>query len=212
MMENALSVNITRQGGYPYQSAATGEINYNDTCFYRRTGVTDGLTLRWVTDRFVLSGISSVQYIDDNMTLDQDFTPLDYFTLSQRRKEWAVTQDVVAKSVGDGSYRWLAGVFGFYKHTDMEAPVLFKEYGIKTLIEDKRNDANPYYPIKWDEDRFLLGSRFVMPVWGVARIIRAISSLAVVVVGRNARRLRAGYARLPQRVRYVVHDVERHRR
>lgn len=50
----------------------------------------------------------------------------------------------------------------------MEAPVLFKEYGIKTLIEDKRNDANPYYPIKWDEDRFLLGSRFVMPVWGVA--------------------------------------------
>lgn len=108
MMENALSVNITRQGGYPYQSAATGEINYNDTCFYRRTGVTDGLTLRWVTDRFVLSGISSVQYIDDNMTLDQDFTPLDYFTLSQRRKEWAVTQDVVAKSVGDGSYRWLA--------------------------------------------------------------------------------------------------------
>lgn len=168
MMENTLAVNITRQGGYPYQSVGTGEINYNDTCFYRRTGVTDGLTLRWVTDRFVLSGISSVQYLDDNMTLDQDFTPLDYFTLSQKRKELALTQDVVVKSTGRGIYGWLAGVFGFYKHTRMEAPVVFKDYGIRTLIENNRNQANPYYPIRWNDDSFLLGSRFVMPVWGVA--------------------------------------------
>lgn len=117
------------------------------------------------------------------------------------------------KALGDGSYRWLAGVFGFYKHTDMEAPVLFKEYGIKTLIEDKRNDANPYYPIKWDEDRFLLGSRFVMPVWGVALYHQSDLVLGPWSLSAGMRvDYGAGYARLPQRVRYVVHDVERHRR
>ncbi|MDE6490951.1 MAG: TonB-dependent receptor plug domain-containing protein, partial [Muribaculaceae bacterium] len=168
MLENVFSANVTRQGGYPYQSVASGEINYNDTCFYRRTGLADGVTLKWITDRFVLSGITSVQYLDDNMTLDQDFTPSDYFTLSQLRKEWAVTQDVVAKDAGGGRYGWLAGIFGFYKHTRMDAPVLFKDYGIKSLIEENRNEANPYYPIAWNDDRFLLGSHFVMPVWGLA--------------------------------------------
>lgn len=168
MVENTAAVQITRQGGYPYEAIETGEINYNDTCFYRRTGVTDGITVKWrPADNFSLSGITSVQYLDDNMTLDQDFLPLEYFTLTQKRKEWSLTQDVVARGTA-GRYSWLGGVFAFYKSTDMDAPVTFKDYGISQLIEKHRNEANPDYPIDWNDESFVLGSNFRNPVHGVA--------------------------------------------
>lgn len=165
-MENIASLQISRQGGYPYESLETGQIAYNDTCFYRRTGVTDGLTLRYRLDNMTLSSITSFQYIDDNMTLDQDFLPESYFTLTQARKEWAFTQDFVGKgNVGD--YSWLGGVFGFFKHTDMNAPVTFKPTGIEKLILEHVN-AHSSHPTVWDEDSFVLGSNFINPVCGVA--------------------------------------------
>lgn len=166
-VENTLGVQIVRQGGYPYELVKTGEINYNDTCFYRRTSVTDGLTVKWNVGGVQLSSITSFQYIDDNMTLDQDFRPEPYFTLTQARREWALTQDIIGRgSVGD--YSWMGGVFGFYKDMDMDAPVAFKETGIEELIMKHRNDANPAYPIRWDEDEFVLGSNFKNPTYGVA--------------------------------------------
>lgn len=166
-LENVASTQLSRQEGYPYASIVTDEINYNDTCFYKRTGVTDGLTIKWLHDKFTLSSISSFQYIDDNMTLDQDFLPLEYFTLTQKRKEWALTQDVIVRG-NVGKYGWLGGLFGFYKSSDMSAPVTFKDYGIDQLIEKHRNEANPYYPVNWNDETFVLGSDFKTPTWGVA--------------------------------------------
>lgn len=167
-VENAAWVTLSRSSGYPYASEESGIISYNDTCFYRRNSFADGLTIRYRGKGWTLSSITSAQYIDDNMTLDQDFLPLDYFTLVQKRKEWALTQDFIARGNGGEHYRWLGGVFGFFKRTKMDAPVTFKDYGIGALIEGKRNEINPEFPIKWDSDEFLLGSGFRMLTWGVA--------------------------------------------
>lgn len=167
-LSNTLSASISRQGGYPYEWVETGLIAYNDTCFYRRTSVMDGLTITKRFDRWSLSSITSYQYIDDNMTLDQDFTPLPYFTLTQARREHAVTQDVVARGKDDHAYKWLVGAFGFYRRYRMDAPVTFKETGIRALIEDHINNVNPYYPVVWNERSFVLGSDFTNPTWGVA--------------------------------------------
>ena len=166
-IENVASVQHSRQSGYPYQSVESGEINYNDTCFYRRTSVTDGLTVNWNYKGITMSSITGFQYIDDNMTLDQDFLPLEYFTLTQRRHEWALTQDFVVKG-REQNYDWLVGAFGFYRRTNMSAPVTFKEYGIEQLIEKNRNEVNPYYPIGWNDDTFVLGSDFLIPTYGLA--------------------------------------------
>ncbi len=168
MAENTASVQLTRQGGYPYERVGSEGVCYNDTCFYKRTGVSDGLTVKWFGDKVELSSITSFQYLSDNMTLDQDFTADDYFTLTQRRHEWAVTQDFVAKGAVGSRYKWIGGLFGFYKRTSMDAPVTFKSYGIRQLIEQHRNNANPLYPIEWNEPSFVLGSHFTMPVRGVA--------------------------------------------
>ncbi len=173
-VSNIASVSLSRQGGYPYKWAATGEIAYNDTCFYRRTTAADGLTIGFNGRGWSLSSITSLQYIDDNMTLDQDFRPVDYFTLSQKRRELTLTQDFVARSSGKGSrYQWLAGLFAFSRHTSMNAPVTFKEDGIANLIVGHRNEINPHYPIRWDDPSFVLGSDFTYPVHGLAAYHRS---------------------------------------
>ena len=166
---NAASFGILRQGGYPYEYKETGKIEYNDTCFYRRFTFADGLTLSKRSDRLNFVSVISVQHINDNMTLDQDFLPLDYFTLSQKKRETAVTEDFMVKKTDDGgAYSWLSGLFGFYKHLRMEAPVTFMDTGIAELIEKHRNEANPDYPIEWNGRSFPLNSEFTIPTWGVA--------------------------------------------
>ena len=168
MLSNTLSALISRQGGYPYEWVETGQIAYDDTCFYRRTSIMDGLTITKHFDHWSLSSITSYQYLDDNMTLDNDFTPLPYFTLTQARREHAVTQDVVARGDDSRAYKWLVGAFGFYRRYKMDAPVTFKDTGIARLIEDHINSVNPYYPVVWNERSFVLGSNFTNPTWGVA--------------------------------------------
>lgn len=167
-LSNVFSMSILHQGGYPYEYLATGEINYNDTCFYRRTSIMDGITAQWHKTNMTLTSITSFQYINDNMTMDQDFLPLSYFTLTQARKEYGFTQEFVVKSNADKDYHWVCGAYGFYKHYNMDAPVTFKDYGIEQLIEKHRNDANPDYPIKWDSREFLLGDNFRCPDYGAA--------------------------------------------
>ena len=166
-LTNVASGAITRQGGYPYESLKTGSIAYNDTCFYHRSTFSDGLTIAWAGKRVVVTSITSAQYIDDNMTLDQDFLPDDYFTLTQKRKEWTFTEDLFTKG-SRGNYDWLGGVFCFSKSGNMDAPVHFYDTGISQLIESHRNEMNPNYPIRWDTRDFVLGSDFKQTSKGIA--------------------------------------------
>lgn len=165
---NTFAAGRLRQGGYPYQYIPTGQISYNDACFYRRNSLNDGLTVRYTHERFTLVSMTSLQYLDDHMTLDQDFLPEPYFTLTQKRRELVWTQDFVAKSRSAGAYSWLTGVFGFYRNMHMQAPVNFLDSGIRQLIEQHRNNANPNYPIAWDSRNLLLDSHFSNPGFGVA--------------------------------------------
>lgn len=169
IVENTATLGHSAQSGYPYKSVANNAIAYGDTCFYRRLTFTDGLTAKAYLGGVTLSGISSVQYIDDNLTLDQDFLPQDYFTLTQKRREWVATADVVARgTAAEGAYRWLAGVFGFNRRAQMQAPVTFKDYGLTHLIEHGANSINPQYPIGWDERQMLLQSDFRLPSSGLS--------------------------------------------
>lgn len=168
-ISNSASFSLLRQTGYPYEFVETGRIDYNDPTFYHRFTFSDGLTVNAGLGDVNLTSITSVQHINDNLTLDQDFLPLPYFTLTQKQLETGFTQDIVVKSTGsDSPYRWLAGAFGFYKHMRMPAPVTFKDTGIAELIEKHRNESNPGYPIKWDSREFTLNSEFILPTWGLA--------------------------------------------
>ena len=159
-LSNTFYINGSKQEGYPYENLSTGMIAYTDTSFYRRFGFSDGLTVSYTGKRMIATSITSVQYLDDNMTMDQDFTPAQYFTLTQKRHEWALTQDLFAKGTR-GRYDWLGGVFGFYKPTDMDAPVTFLNDGIERLIENNVNRVlPPGMQLRWDSREMRLGSDF----------------------------------------------------
>ena len=49
----------------------------------------------------------------------------------------------------------------------MHAPVTFKEHGIQRLIVDNVN-RNPIFNVTWNDDQFVLGSDFRIPVYGLA--------------------------------------------
>lgn len=148
-----------------------GQISYNDPSSYRRTTVSDGLTVRYDAAKYSVSSITSYQYSDDEMTLDQDFTPESWFTLRQARREHALTEDIVFRSHDGRRYGWLLGAFGFYRHGVMEAPVHFKRTGIEELI---LKNANEHLGAIWNEeysisaDELPLYSDFRMPVYGGA--------------------------------------------
>ena len=93
----------------------------------------------------------------------------EYFTLTQARREHAVTQDFIARSHDKAEgYSWLTGLSGFYRRYKMNAPVTFYDYGIEQFIENHVNKAIPEYPIAWDTRSFELGSHFTSPSWGAA--------------------------------------------
>lgn len=169
-ISNVASLSLLRQGGYPYESVESGVISYNDTCFYRRFLLNDGLSINaQLPKNLTLMSVTSLQYLDDNMTLDQDFLPIPYFTLTQKKREISLTQDLMLKgTASDGNYSWLAGAYGFYRRQKMYAPVVFKEEGIERLIVAHRNSINPYYPISWDSNTLPLNSYFTMPSGGAA--------------------------------------------
>lgn len=165
LLENTLAGSILRQGGYPYQSLATGEIDYNDPSSFDRNNLTNGFTLTKQYDRVQFSSITSYQYSDNDLILDNDFTPADYFTLRQSVVEHSITQDIVVSSVPseDSPYSWLAGAFLYAEHSTMEAPVLFKQTGIDSLIVANVNANNTQYSYEWLDETLLLESLFTTP-------------------------------------------------
>lgn len=172
-IENILSFNITRQGGYPYADRQSGKINYNDTCYYRRNAFSNGFTLNWQGENISISSITGVQYVDDIMRLDQDFQPIDIFVMRQGRKEWAVTQDLVFSGNGSSRYKWLAGAFGFFRRSELDVPVTMKGQGIKQLILDKVNsEDDPVLPpgmaLEWRTPEIPLHDKMLYPVAGGA--------------------------------------------
>ena len=133
------------QQGYPYAGydktlKKTGSISYNDEASYRRDIFTSGLSAQYLHDRFIFTSTTGYQFLDDDMHLDQDFTPRAIFTLQQKQKMHAVSQEFAIKSHKGKRWEWVGGLFGFYQQTHTDGPVDFKQDGIDLLITKQTND------------------------------------------------------------------------
>ncbi len=183
-IENTLAGSYLQQGGYPYAyigttreenvtAARLGSVNYNEPCSYSRLGITEGLSITHRWERVSLSSITSYQYLDDAMHLDNDFLPERYFTLTQAKRQHDITEDIVVKSLGASRYEWLCGAFFLFKRQQMEAPVTFEQTGIERLI---LANVNRFYDgeYRWGDldgtggDDFTLGSLFTTHNIGAA--------------------------------------------
>lgn len=143
--ENSLSLSLLKQGGYAYGQYKDGvlhNVNYNDTCTYKRFSLVDGLKLKLRTGRFSISSVTSVQWLIDRMFLDNDFTSADIFTLAQEQHQYALTEEIILRPEKHPSW-WnhQTGVFAMFKHNNLTAPVELRQTAINSFILDEANSA-----------------------------------------------------------------------
>ena len=190
-IDNTLAFSIVEQGGYPYEYIGSpnpdkhreelvGKICYNEPCTYGRIALNDGLSIRYEFEKFSLASITSYQYMNDRMHIDNDFLPEYYFTLEQRKQQHQIAEDFVLRSKEEGRYRWLAGVYGFFKRENMQAPVTFGPTGIEKLILDNiNNNSDDDGDLRWGDldgngsDKLLLDSNFTTQNSGIAAYHRS---------------------------------------
>lgn len=176
--DNILSAGYTSEGGYAYHhyDRASGEyapIAYNDPSGYERLTVSEGFVAKYEGERVRLSSVTGYHFLKDRMTLDQDFTTRNMFTLQQMQMEHSLTEDIVIRNADSSQrWQWLCGVFGFAKWLDMSSPVRFKQDGINDLILANANKGIatqfPGEGIAFGVDNFVIHSDFSIPTYGAA--------------------------------------------
>lgn len=175
-----ISYDHTDQNGYAYAQLdstnhSTG-IDYNHDCTYVRDLLTSGLKLEYAWPKVILSSATSFQYLNDDMTLDNDFTSADIFTLQQKQDEKAFTEEVVLKTnQRDGQFRhynFLTGVSTFRRNLDLEVPVTMEREGITNLIETNVNSVAALqrmgFTLNIQNEQLPIGTSISYPTTGAA--------------------------------------------
>ena len=175
--DNTLTVGYTAEGGYAYhhlqpQTGIVEEVAYNDPSSYERLNISEGFVASYTTPTLDLSTITSYQYLDDCMTLDQDFSTRSMFTMQQMQREHTLTQEVVVRNKPHRLWQGITGAFLFGKWLDMSSPVTFKEDGINDLILGNINNGiHNVFPdsnMLFGTNEFVIESLFAIPTYGAA--------------------------------------------
>ena len=177
-LDNSLTAGYINEGGYAYApyditTNSYAPIAYNDPSGYERFTLNEGFIAKYRDHNIELSSITSYQLLDDKMTLDQDFSPKNMFTMQQMQTEHAITEEVVIRNADSyNRWQWLCGIFGFAKWLDMSSPVTFKRDGIDELIlANANNGLHTVFPdnnILIPNDSFVISSDFHIPTYGIA--------------------------------------------
>ena len=101
---------------------------------YRRQMVTTGLNIAYKMPNLLLTSTTSHQFINDKMTMDQDYLPADYMQLEQMQKMNALTQELTLRSTGDATWHHTSGLFFSYKWLRTDGPVYFGDDMNKNIL------------------------------------------------------------------------------
>lgn len=174
----SLAFDYTDQGAFPYgrynpETGQTAPVRFNDPSSYNRTMLANHLRLEYKTDRIALTSTTGYQYFKDDMKMDQDFDTLSVFTLNQKQKQHAVSEEIALKSMTTHNYQWSFGLYGFYDGLHTDGPVTFKKDGIQGVLQktfDQIKADNPKMPVALkilDDELYIPGS-FDTPSYGLA--------------------------------------------
>lgn len=184
-IDMSVSYEYSDQGGYPYFYTGNvnpdkeeqyqeyiGKISSNEEASYRRSLLNAGVTIEYQAQNFILSAVTGYQHLKDRMHIDQDFTHMDYFNLTQKQRYNTLSEEIVLKSKPGRNWQWTTGVFGFYQWLKTDGPVRFKREGVEDIIEKSANDVfeqmpagapqmrmsikNPYIDVSGDFDTPML--------------------------------------------------------
>ncbi|MCD8318685.1 MAG: TonB-dependent receptor [Paraprevotella sp.] len=141
--------------GYPYRYLGAvdpaeeelpqqiGHIIYNRPSFYRRSLLNSSLNAQYTASRFILSSVTAFQHLKDNMTLDQDFTDADYFTLSQKQRINSWSEELTFKSRDNHRWEWIGGVYAMRQTLYTKSPVSLSGDFMNTVFDQANAAMKP---------------------------------------------------------------------
>lgn len=154
------------QGAFPYKNVETDEISYNSEGLYRRKTLTNGLSLKYEGQGYEINSITGYQYLNDEMNMDQDYTPLSMFQINQRQKQNSLSQEITIKSSSLSDYQWSGGVMGFYDYLHTTPPVYMMEDGVQNILQNQMTVVGA--PINFSDTLINLGGNYKRPSYGAA--------------------------------------------
>ncbi len=120
------------QNGFPYgrMSPETGDTEQPSSTFpgtYRRNSLISGLNIGYKGKGFDFASVTSYQYMNDHMKMDQDYLPGEYMHLVQRQWQNSVTEELSLKSNRpvSGFWHWTVGTFFSREWLKTDCPVYF---------------------------------------------------------------------------------------
>lgn len=162
------------QGGYAYglyhkDTEVTDPVAYNDESTYRRGLLNAGVNIEYQAKNFILSAVTGYQNMNDRMFMDQDFSTLNIYNITQKQKLNTLSEEIILKSKPGKNWQWTTGVFGFYQWLNTDGPVLFKEDGVKDMLEGNINKIfsgipSPKMNLKINNPQLLVSGNFDTPV------------------------------------------------
>ena len=148
-----VNYDYTDEGGYPYyytgklageedRADLLNRIAYNRESSYRRSLLNTGLNIEHQAENFIFNAVTGFQHLNDRMHMDQDFSPMDTYTIEQKQRINSITEEITFKSKPGKAWQWTTGVFGFYQNMNTNGPVIFYKDGIDFL----NTTINGYFP------------------------------------------------------------------
>lgn len=176
------------EGAYPYYYKGAvdteketyrdlvGKITNNRENSYRRNVLNIGLNTQYKAERLSLSNVTGFQSLHDRMYMDQDFLHDDIYTIEQKQKVYAITDEITLKNKHRDFWNWVSGANVMYQSLNTTGPVTFMQDGVSFL----QNNINGYLPkvtvmgmempmeVKINDERVLMGGDFDTPVLNAA--------------------------------------------
>lgn len=120
------------QNGFGYGKYNTTEKTWEDANSsqlntYNRKMLLSGINLTWQKDNSMIQSTTGYQYLDDNMSMDQDYLPGDYMLLQQKQHTQALSQELTSKVQVNQRWKVICGAFFSYQWLKTTAPVYFGE-------------------------------------------------------------------------------------
>lgn len=140
-----------KEDAYPYfyTGAVSGPEQYADEIgyitagyngAYRRDLSSYSLNAKYLADHWQMQSVTSYQYVNDRMDMDQDFLAADIYRLQQQQRLHTLNEELIVKSRDCQRLQWLTGASLSHQWGDIAAPVTFMADGLKwlnALIADK---------------------------------------------------------------------------
>lgn len=112
-------------GEYHSDTETWDEPSMNIMNGYRRQMVNTAVNVAYDFGRMRLTSVTSYQYLNDLMQMDQDYLPQDYLLLEQRERMNGVVQELTLSGRGHERWQHTSGVFFSYQWLHTDGPVFF---------------------------------------------------------------------------------------